>query len=130
MIYTRDVEISLRFYVEGLGLKPLELMLPYYARLRSPRGTATVALHKLDPGTALSTGGIRLYFETPELAAAVKQVERAGYKVKSQAKKMPWGWTHAYLDDPDGHEVSLYWSAGLRTKKGASPMKRQTRRHK
>jgi hypothetical protein len=24
---------------------------------------------------------------------------------------MPWGWTHAYLTDPEGHEISLY-SAG------------------
>ena len=30
---------------------------------------------------------------------------------------MPWGWKHAYLDDPDGHEISLYWAAGNRMKK-------------
>jgi hypothetical protein len=23
---------------------------------------------------------------------------------------MPWGWRHAYLNDPDGHEISLYWA--------------------
>jgi hypothetical protein len=35
---------------------------------------------------------------------------------------MPWGWKHAYLDDPDGHEVSLYWAGAKRFKKTA-PMK-------
>ena len=25
-------------------------------------------------------------------------------------KDMPWGWRHAYLNDPDGHEISLYWA--------------------
>jgi catechol 2,3-dioxygenase-like lactoylglutathione lyase family enzyme len=119
MVYSGDVEASLRFYTEALGLKPLDLMLPYYARLRSPKGNATIALHKVEPGADLPLGGIRLYFETPQLAAAVKRVTRAGYAVKGPPKKMPWGWTHVYLDDPDGHEISLYWSAGLRTKKAA-----------
>ena len=118
MVYSRDVAASLRFYTEALGLKPLDLALPYYARLKSPKGMATLALHKLEPGAQLVPGAIRLYFETPELAAAIKRVQKAGYKVKAPAKKMPWGWTHVYLDDPDGHEVSLYWSAGLRTKRG------------
>jgi hypothetical protein len=30
---------------------------------------------------------------------------------------MPWGWRHAYLDDPDGHEVSLYWAGRKRFQK-------------
>jgi hypothetical protein len=34
-----------------------------------------------------------------------------------QPKKMPWGWTHAYLNDPDGHEVSLYSAGQKRLKR-------------
>ena len=30
---------------------------------------------------------------------------------------MPWGWRHAYLNDPDGHEISLYWAGENRMKK-------------
>jgi catechol 2,3-dioxygenase-like lactoylglutathione lyase family enzyme len=116
MIYVTDVERSIRFYVEALGMKPLAVQLPYYARLKSPQGTSTIALHQLEPGMQLGAS-IRLYFETPELAEAVKRVKKAGFAVKSPPKKMPWGWTHAYVDDPDGYEVSLYWSGGLRTKK-------------
>lgn len=117
MIYSADLEVSLRFYTEALGLKPLDLMMPYYARLKSPKGNSTIALHKLEPGGDVASKGVRLYFETPHLAAAVKRVEKAGYVVKAPVKKMPWGWSHAYVDDPDGHEVSLYWSGGKRLKK-------------
>jgi len=30
---------------------------------------------------------------------------------------MPWGWRHAYLNDPDGHEISLYWAGENRMRK-------------
>ena len=30
---------------------------------------------------------------------------------------MPWGWRHAYLNDPDGHEISLYWAGENRMQK-------------
>jgi hypothetical protein len=30
---------------------------------------------------------------------------------------MPWGWKHAYVNDPDGHEVSLYWAGAKRFQK-------------
>src|SRR5271169_1900886 len=83
MIYSADLEASLRFYTEALGLKPLELMMPFYARLRSPKGSSTIALHKLEPGGDLTSKGVRLYFETPQLTGAVKRVEKAGYTVKS-----------------------------------------------
>jgi lactoylglutathione lyase len=117
MIYSADLEASLRFYTEALGMKPLESMMPFYARLRAPKGNSTIALHKLEPGGDTTSNGVRLYFETPQLAAAVKRVERAGYTVKAPVKKMPWGWSHAYLDDPDGHEISLYWAGAKRLKK-------------
>ena len=32
-------------------------------------------------------------------------------------RMMPWGWRHAYLNDPDGHEISLYWAGENRRKK-------------
>ena len=48
---------------------------------------------------------------------------------------MPWGWRHAYLNDPDGQEISLYWAGENRMKKGLEAMenpkrsrRRETRR--
>ena len=32
-------------------------------------------------------------------------------------RMMPWGWRHAYLNDPDGHEISIYWAGEMRMEK-------------
>jgi hypothetical protein len=32
-------------------------------------------------------------------------------------RMMPWGWRLAYLNDPDGHEISIYWAGENRMKK-------------
>ena len=41
----------------------------------------------------------------------------AGVHIKKMPQPMPWGWRHAYLDDPDGHEISLYWAGAKRLRK-------------
>jgi uncharacterized glyoxalase superfamily protein PhnB len=93
-----------------------------YARLKSPRSNGTIALHMVAPGQELHTGGVRLYFETKDLDRLCKRLEAAGVKFSQLPQVMPWGWKHAYLDDPDGHEVSLYWAGAKRFKK-TPPMK-------
>ena len=125
MVYSRNVGLSLTFYVDLLGFKLLDEFragdMVLYARLKAPRGNSTIAIHRLERGQELHPGGIRLYFEVPELARFCKRLEKAGAKFKQLPKKMPWGWTHAYLDDPDGHEVSLYWAGKKRLAKRARP---------
>jgi catechol 2,3-dioxygenase-like lactoylglutathione lyase family enzyme len=121
MIYVRDVERSLRFYRDRLGLRLIETFEhsghAVYARLRSPGG-GTIALHLLGEGVALAqSDGIRLYFETRALNAFCKELAAAGLKFKQMPKRMPWGWDHAYLNDPDGYEVSLYWAGKKRLRK-------------
>jgi catechol 2,3-dioxygenase-like lactoylglutathione lyase family enzyme len=117
MIYSRDIATALRFYADKLGFKLLENFQhegrSVYARLKSPRGSTTIALHAVAPRDELHTGGIRLYFEVPDLERFCERLESAGVKFSQKPKQMPWGWKHAYLDDPDGHEVSLY-SAGAK----------------
>lgn len=126
MVYSRDVPASVRFYAGVLGFKVLEEYQGHdtvvYARLKSPRSNGTIALHLVAPGQELHTGGVRLYFETKDLDRLCKRLEAAGVKFSQLPKVMPWGWKHAYLDDPDGHEVSLYWAGAKRFKKTA-PMK-------
>jgi catechol 2,3-dioxygenase-like lactoylglutathione lyase family enzyme len=123
MIYTRDVAASMHFYSDLLGFKLIDWMewegRSVYARLRAPRGTATIALHLLERDKTLPEfGGIRLYFEIKSLEKFCKRLENAGITLTKQPKVMPWGWKHAYLDDPDGHEVSLYWAGAKRFQKG------------
>ena len=121
MVYSQDVARSLTFYRDQLGFELLEEYLhagrPVYARLRPPGSNATIALHLCAPGQPLQTGGIRLYFEVRSLNSFCKKLEAAGVVFSKPPSLMPWGWRHAYLDDPDGHEVSLYYAGAKRLKK-------------
>ena len=126
MVYSRDVAASMAFYVDLLGFRLVE---DYrggdrvvYARLKAPQGDGTIAIHLLEPGKEFHPGAVRLYFEVRPLEKFCKQLESRGARFSQMPKKMPWGWMHAYLDDPDGHEVSLYWAGSLRMKK-TPPMK-------
>jgi hypothetical protein len=90
-----------------------------HARLRSPNGRTTIALHVVDPGQRMNakTEGLRLYFEVKGLDAFCKALADMGVKLDQLPKKMPWAWKHAYLRDPDGHEISLYWAGKTRLQK-------------
>jgi catechol 2,3-dioxygenase-like lactoylglutathione lyase family enzyme len=118
MIYSRDVAASLQFYSGLLGFELIDDMdwegRKVYARLKPPGGDSTIALHALRPGDEFHPGGIRLYFEVKDLENFCEQLQARGVKLTKPPKLMPWGWTHAYLDDPDGHEVSLYWAGEKR----------------
>lgn len=114
MIYVRDVPAALRFYVDQLGLRLIEQLGDGYARLRAG-GNATIALHQIGEGvTSTESPGVRLYFEVKNLGRYCRKLASAGVPFKQMPRMMPWGWQHAYLDDPDGHEVSLYWAGAKR----------------
>jgi catechol 2,3-dioxygenase-like lactoylglutathione lyase family enzyme len=122
MVYSRDVGSSLHFYRDLLGFEVLEEMEHadrlVYARLRAPRGDGTLAIHlKAGPGSRRSDDGIRLYFEVRELDRFCERLRLAGTKLSQLPQPMPWGWRHAYLKDPDGHEISLFWAGTKRFKK-------------
>ena len=122
MVYSQDVRRALGFYRDLLGFKVVEDMeyggRKVYARLRAAQGDGTLAIHMVEPGKALPAGdGIRLYFETKDLDSVCERLQKSGVKFSQMPKSMPWGWKHAYLDDPDGHEVSLYWAGAKRFKK-------------
>ena len=118
MVYSRNVSESLKFYRDVLGFEVLEeFAAPFgvvYARLRPPSGQSTIALHRIEPGKEFQPGAIRLYFEVPRLTAFCNRLTKRGVVFSKMPAVMPWGWTHAYLNDPDGHEVSLYWAGAKR----------------
>jgi catechol 2,3-dioxygenase-like lactoylglutathione lyase family enzyme len=110
MLYTRDLERSLAFYRDLLGFRVIDEYPRAYARLVAPKGTGTIAIHVLEPGQWLdpSRGGMRLY---------CRRLAMQGVHFEQLPKKMPWGWQHAYLRDPDGHELSLFWAGAARLKR-------------
>jgi catechol 2,3-dioxygenase-like lactoylglutathione lyase family enzyme len=121
MIYVREMAPALNFYTDLLGFRAVDTFewqgRTVYARLRAPRGDSTIALHMAEPGQDLTSEGVRLYFEVKDLEKFCAKLEAAGVVITKPPKMMPWGWKHAYLNDPAGHEVSLYWSAGGRFRK-------------
>jgi catechol 2,3-dioxygenase-like lactoylglutathione lyase family enzyme len=121
MVYAKDVQRSLGFYRDLLGFKLVDEFRhedkPVYARLRAPGGDGTIALHLAGPGTSLTSDGVRLYFEIRELDDFCRKLQAKGFYITQMPRMMPWGWRHAYLNDPDGHEISLYWAGENRMQK-------------
>jgi catechol 2,3-dioxygenase-like lactoylglutathione lyase family enzyme len=121
MIYTKDVGRATQFYREWLGFKLIEDFRfegrSVYARLRAPGGDGTIALHQAGPGAPVASDGVRLYFEIRDLDGFCRGLQRRGFYFTQLPTMMPWGWRHAYLNDPDGHEISLYWAGENRMKK-------------
>jgi catechol 2,3-dioxygenase-like lactoylglutathione lyase family enzyme len=118
MIYVRELARAQHFYADLLGFKVIEEFGECYTRLRSPRGQTTLALHLVELGKELpDADGVRLYFETKDLDTVCATLEASGTVLTKPPKVMPWGWKHAYLNDPDGHEISLYWAGRKRFQK-------------
>jgi predicted enzyme related to lactoylglutathione lyase len=121
MIYTKDVGRGMQFYREWLGFKLIEDFRfegkSVYARLRAPGGDGTIALHQAGPGAPVASDGVRLYFEIRDLDGFCRGLQKRGFYFTQLPTMMPWGWRHAYLNDPDGHEISLYWAGENRMQK-------------
>ena len=117
MVYVRDLAAALKFYTNGLGFKVLDEYPGAYARLLPPKGGGTIALHVAAPGEQISADGVRLYFEVKELDEVCLKLQTAGVQFTKPPTVMPWGWRHAYLNDADGHEISLYWAGRKRYQK-------------
>jgi catechol 2,3-dioxygenase-like lactoylglutathione lyase family enzyme len=120
-IYVKDVGRALHFYRDLLGFKPIEDFRvedrPVYARLKAPGGDATIALHQAGANDSVASDGVRLYFEVRELDDFCRKLQQKNFFITRLPAMMPWGWRHAYLNDPDGHEISLYWAGENRMKK-------------
>ena len=121
MVYSKDVDRCLVFYRDLLGFKLIEDFRhegkSLYARLRAPGGDGTIALHQASTGAPVGSEGVRLYFEVAELDDFCRKLQKKGFYITQLPRMMPWGWRHAYLNDPDGHEISLYWAGANRMKK-------------
>ncbi len=121
MIYAKDVQRSLAFYRDMLGFKSIDEFshdgILLYARLRAPGGDGTIALHLAGPGTSITSDGVRLYFEIRDVDGFCRKLQSKGLYIPQMPRMMPWGWRHVYINDPDGHEISLYWAGEMRMQK-------------
>lgn len=100
-----DVEASARFYV-SLGLVPIVLDYPDYARLSSPEETVTLSLQRASVGGR--GGRASVHLEVDDVDAAVNDLQRRGLSFVRAPADQPYLWREAVLLDPDGYEVFVY----------------------
>ena len=102
-----DVARAVEFYKQ-LGLVPIVLSLPKYARFVCPDGEATFSIHHYE---ALTTGNKPVvYFECENLDGVVESLKQKGVEFDSEPQDQPWLWREAYLRDPDGNVICLYYA--------------------
>jgi catechol 2,3-dioxygenase-like lactoylglutathione lyase family enzyme len=129
MVYLKDVRGGIDFYRDWLGFKLIEDYRhegrSVYARMLAPGGDGTIALHQAGPGASVASDGVRLYFEIRELDDFCQKLRKRGFVFTQHPQMMPWGWRHAYLNDPEGHEISLYWAGERRMQKSVMQVAKQ-----
>lgn len=102
-----DVASSVRFY-QQLGLKLIVEDLPKYARFECPDGNATFSIHYTE---LLPAGqGIVVYFECENLDDVVQSLIARGMVFDSLPTDQEWLWREAYLRDPAGNTICLYYA--------------------
>jgi len=55
-----------------------------------------------------------IYFECEDLDDEVARLQRAGVELESAPVDQRWLWREAYLRDPDGNRICLYWAGESR----------------
>ncbi|MBS1795648.1 MAG: VOC family protein [Acidobacteria bacterium] len=110
-IFTSRTEELVGFY-RKLGLKLIVDSLPRYARMECPDGDATLSVHSTD--VAETASSIVLYFECEDLDARVAELKAAGLEFDEDPQDQPWLWREAYLKDPAGNRVCLFYGGEIR----------------
>jgi len=102
-----DVVRSIEFY-KRLGLIQIVDSPPKYARFVCPDGDATFSVHHADHFTT----GARpvVYFECYDLDERVAALKRRGVEFESDPVDQTWLWREAYLRDPDGNLICLFFA--------------------
>lgn len=106
-IPSANVARSVEFY-KRLGLIQIVESLPRYARFVCPDGDATFSIHRVDniaPGEKPV-----VYFECDALDQTVTELEQRGFEFDSRPVDQSWLWREAYLRDPDGNLICLYFA--------------------
>ena len=106
-----DLERSIAFY-RTLGLK-LIVKSPYYARFEVGDGTDTFSLHITDDATGAANGP-HVYFECEDLDARVAALKAKGVVFDCGPVERTWLWREAWLTDPAGVKLCLYWAGDMR----------------
>lgn len=102
-----DYDESVAFY-RVLGFVQIVDSPPRYARFEC-EGGSTLSLHLVDRDPS-AVGAIVVYFETEQLDLQVANLEQKGIIFESGPTDQRWLWREAYLKDPAGNLICLYYA--------------------
>jgi catechol 2,3-dioxygenase-like lactoylglutathione lyase family enzyme len=102
----RDLDVSIAFY-RVLGLR-LIVKADHYARFEIGDGQTTFSLHLGNVNDAAD--GPAMYFECLDLDARVAELKTQGIVFDSDPVDQSWKWREAWLRDPAGNRLCLYWA--------------------
>ena len=102
-----DLERSIAFY-QTLGLR-LIVKNDHYARFEMPDGDATLSLH-LTTHAEGAARGPQIYFECENLDGLVAELKGQGVAFDADPVDQPWLWREAWLSDPAGVKLCLYYA--------------------
>ena len=110
-IYTSKPMETAEFY-KKLGLKIIVDSLPRYGRFECPDGESTLSVHTTE--NIPQNPSIVLYFECEDLDAKVRELKELGLKIDQEPTDQVWAWREAYLHDPSGNRICLYYAGDNR----------------
>ncbi len=99
-----DLAVSIAFY-RRLGFV-LIVEDVHYARLENPLDFSTVSLELRSNGG----DGAHVYFECEDLDACVAALKEKGVAFDSGPEDQSWLWREAWLHDPAGNRLCLYFA--------------------
>jgi catechol 2,3-dioxygenase-like lactoylglutathione lyase family enzyme len=102
-----DVARAVDFY-KTLGLIQIVDSLPDYARFVCPDGDATFSIHRVEQVAGGESPVV--YFECDDLDQTVAELAQRGIAFDSEPVDQSWLWREAYLRDPDGNLICLYFA--------------------
>jgi len=112
MIFVRDQERSLRFYLDQLGFRLIVdqgVAGHRWIEVAPPDGTANIALAQALPDSVATLVGrdTGVYFITEDIQAKYDEWSGRGVRFASPPQKPQWGGIFARFEDPDGNSFGL-----------------------
>ncbi|MGH2406254.1 MAG: VOC family protein [bacterium] len=111
-LFVRDIERSVRFYQEGLGMREAFRDGPKFIFSNTPGATDLVALHEVEERRARAgdSGGVWHFgflVDPSTFEAILQQVVAAGGRLIERGERSAAS-SYAAVYDPDGYVVELY----------------------
>jgi len=106
-----DVALSVKFY-QKLGLKLIVDSIPRYARFECVGGDSTFSIHHRE--NFVPNSDTVIYFECEDLDTKVAELKQTGIEFESDPIDQTWLWREAYLKDPAGNLICLFYAGANR----------------